>query len=60
MIDWNNDGDIDAEDWFLTEMLLDEEDENEKRPEKPNGSCLTTMLLTLAFPICIIILGLTI
>ena len=59
-MDWNNNGKLDVEDLILTEIILDEEDEEEKKPEKPNGSCLTSMFLFIAGPLGLIILaGLT-
>ena len=50
MIDWNNDGKIDGEDWMLTEMIMDEEDSGGGSSEKPNGSCLASFLLILIVP----------
>ena len=49
MIDWNNDGKIDGEDIFMTEMILDDMDEEEK--EKPTGCCGPTAAMMLLFVI---------
>lgn len=35
MIDWNNNGKIDPEEVFLTEAILNDDDEDEKPPKKP-------------------------
>lgn len=54
MIDWNGDGKIDGEDWIMTEMLLDDFDQEDKG--KPTGCCGPTaamILLVLASPIAI-------
>lgn len=50
MIDWNNDGKVDGEDWMLTEMIMDEEDGGGNR-NRPSGSCLASFLLILALPV---------
>ena len=42
MIDWNNDGKIDTEDWIITGIVFDDEDESQKRR---GGGCFTSMLL---------------
>ncbi len=55
MIDWNNNGKIDGEDIFMTEMLLDDIDEDDK--ETPTGCCGPTaamLLLLIVTPIALI------
>ena len=42
MIDWNNDGKVDGEDWMLTEIILDEDEQSEKRIK---GGCITSIAL---------------
>lgn len=51
MIDWNNNGKVDGEDWVLTNMLLADEKDEDGFSEKPNGSCLTSFLLFLTGPV---------
>ena len=54
MIDWNNDGKVDGEDWMLTEMILDEEEQSEKR----NGvGCLISVALFICVPLIAIFMG---
>ncbi len=44
MIDWNNNGKIDGEDLFLTDVLL-EDDKGGGNGNKPKGSCLGSIAL---------------
>lgn len=57
MIDWNNDGDIDVNDLIMTEVLLedDEKEENRVGSEKPNGNCLSVVLLVFIPPILLLL-----
>jgi hypothetical protein len=50
MIDWNNDGKVDGEDWMLTEMILDDEGQSEK---KSGGGCLTSIVFFIGVPLII-------
>ena len=54
MIDWNNDGKVDGEDWMLTEMILAEEERSEKRN---GGGCLTSVALFIGVPLIAIFMG---
>ena len=54
MIDWNNDGKVDGEDWMLTEMILDEEAQSEKRG---GGGCLTSITLFIGIPLLVLFMG---
>lgn len=60
MLDWNGDGQVDMQDWIITEILLDDEEEekekNKKGSEKPNGSCLASLLLIVSIPLVAFIL----
>lgn len=68
MIDWNGNGQIDMQDWIITGILLDvedeedEEDEEDKKeddkkgPEKPDGSCLVSLLLIMSIPLVAFVL----
>ena len=53
MIDWDHDGDIDAEDIGLSTMLLDDlSSEDQDRPKRKKGclgGCLGTAVIGLAF-----------
>lgn len=53
MIDWDHDGDIDAEDIGLSAMLLDDlSSEDQDRPKRKKGclgGCLGTAVIGLAF-----------
>lgn len=51
MIDWNNNGKIDGEDLFLTDVLLDDEKGGGGSSGKPNGNCLASFLLFLSVPV---------
>ncbi|SDZ91794.1 hypothetical protein SAMN02910384_00548 [Pseudobutyrivibrio sp. ACV-2] len=55
-MDFNNNGKLDLEDLILTEIILeDEENEGDKKgggPNKPSGrGCLTSFLLIIGTPI---------
>lgn len=55
MIDWNNDGKINGEDIFMTEMILDDMDREDAG--KPTGCCGPTaamILLVLVAPIALV------
>lgn len=55
MIGWNGDGKIDGEEIILTEIILtDEEKSGGGSSGKPNGSCLTLLVLMVAVPAFII------
>ncbi len=45
MIDFNNDGNLDDEDWILSEIILDEEENEGSKGSKPNGSCLGSVMI---------------
>jgi len=53
MIDWDHDGDIDAEDIGLSAMMLDDLSSEDKRSRKRKkgclGGCLGTALIGLSF-----------
>jgi len=53
MIDWDHDGDIDAEDIGLSAMLLDDlSSEDQDRPKRKKGclgGCLGTAVIGLSF-----------
>lgn len=53
MIDWDHDGDIDAEDFGLSAMLLDdlssEDQDRSQRIRGCLGGCLGTAMIGLAF-----------
>lgn len=56
MIDWNNDGKIDGEDWMITDIILDEEEQDGKDGSSKNtGSCLASVLLFLVLPVACIL-----
>ncbi len=54
MIEWNNDGKVDVEDWMLIGMILDEDEQSEKRV---GGGCLTSLALFIGIPLVVILMG---
>ena len=54
MIDWNNDGNIGVDDIILTDIIL-EDDEKKGAGNKPNGSCLNSILLFI-IPVTIVVI----
>ena len=53
MVDWNNDGQIGADDLILTDIILDDEVKG-GGGNKPNGSCLSSLLLLIIPPVVLI------
>ena len=57
MIDWNNDGKVDGEDWILTEMMLDDDLEDRKNSGGSGGGCLTSIMLFVSIPVAVLFIG---
>ena len=58
MVDWNNDGNIGADDLILTDIILeDEEEKNGGGGNKPNGSCLTTLVFIISIPLLLFVVA---
>ncbi len=56
-MDWNGDGKVDGEDWIMTEMLLDDEGGGGGSSNKPDGSCLGSIVLFIGIPIAVLFIG---
>lgn len=59
MIDWNDDGKVDPGEVGMTFGIFDEVDEESSRKRggsKKNGSCLTSIVVAIAFSILIYIM----